>query len=295
MEINNVDYEIIKDYDKAVEISSYEEKQLEEIIKWKKQKPGVLNKTIGLVTKPLAWASSKFIPNIAFEGILNFSSTLALKFIDREHIKKKAAVKDIGELRYKSLELSDNLANKVHNWSIKAAILEGGSTGILGVAGMAVDIPSIITLSINTINKIGICYGYECETERDREFCNAILVASSSNTLEEKAAALGFLKSLQITLTEKSWEAIAIKAAQKRISKETGIIAAKNLSRRLGINLTKRKALATIPVVGATVGGTINGLFLKEVGWAARRAFQERWLMDNGKIDEEEYYKSILL
>jgi hypothetical protein len=74
------------------------------------------------------------------------------------------------------------------------------------------------------------------------------------------------------------------KAARERLSKEAAIIGIRNLAKQLGINLTKRKALAAIPVIGATIGGTVNGWYLKEVGWAARRAFQERWLIDNNKI-----------
>ena len=33
------------------------------------------------------------------------------------------------------------------------------------------------------------------------------------------------------------------------------------------------------------VGGSANGWWMKEVGWAARRAFQERWLLDAGKLE----------
>jgi len=30
----------------------------------------------------------------------------------------------------------------------------------------------------------------------------------------------------------------------------------------------------------------VNAWYIREVGWAARRAFQERWLIDNEKIIE---------
>ena len=60
----------------------------------------------------------------------------------------------------------------------------------------------------------------------------------------------------------------------------------KSLAKQLGINLTKRKALQAIPAIGALVGASVNGWYIKEVGWAARRAFQERWLLENHKIIE---------
>ena len=87
-----------------------------------------------------------------------------------------------------------------------------------------------------------------------------------------------------------TWKKIAERAAQQQLSKEGAIIAVRNLAKQLGINITKRRALATIPVIGAIVGASANGWFIKDVGWAARRAFQERWLLDNRKIMPEDVY-----
>jgi len=52
------------------------------------------------------------------------------------------------------------------------------------------------------------------------------------------------------------------------------------------INLAKRKALAATPIIGAVMGCPVNVWFIKEVGWAARRSFQEKWLIENHKIIE---------
>ena len=79
---------------------------------------------------------------------------------------------------------------------------------------------------------------------------------------------------------------MAQKAASDKMSKEAAVVGVKNLAKQLGVNLTKRKALQIIPVIGAFVGGSVNGWYIKDVGWAARRAFQERWLVENGKMIE---------
>jgi len=34
-------------------------------------------------------------------------------------------------------------------------------------------------------------------------------------------------------------------------------------------------------IIGAGISGTVNGWFMKDVGWAARRIYQERWLGEN--------------
>ena len=72
-------------------------------------------------------------------------------------------------------------------------------------------------------------------------------------------------------------------AAEKRFGSEAAIIAVKNLCKQLGINFSKRKAMQVIPVVGGAIGAAVNADFIRDVGYAARRSYQERWLRDNEK------------
>lgn len=176
------------------------------------------------------------------------------------------------------------MADEVHDWAIGLAVVEGTATGAFGILGAPVDVLAIITIAMRTIHKIGVCYGYECETEADRQFVLGILAASGANSIEEKIAALTTLRALEVLIAKQTWKSMAEKAAQSQLSKEAAIIGIKNLAKQLGINITKRRALAAIPAIGALIGGSINGWYIKDVGWAARRAFQERWLRDNGKL-----------
>ncbi|MBB3263870.1 DNA-binding transcriptional regulator YhcF (GntR family) [Azospirillum sp. OGB3] len=73
-------------------------------------------------------------------------------------------------------------------------------------------------------------------------------------------------------------------AAEQTLSREAALVALRSLAKQLGINLTKRKALQAIPIIGAGVGAAVNGSYIRDVGWAARRAYQERWLADKNKI-----------
>ncbi|MCX5832758.1 MAG: EcsC family protein [Deltaproteobacteria bacterium] len=49
--------------------------------------------------------------------------------------------------------------------------------------------------------------------------------------------------------------------------------------------MTERKVLQAIPAIGAAVGGSANAWFINDVGWAARRAFQARWLIENNMTE----------
>lgn len=267
-------------------ITPYEKKQITEIRKWKAEEPSVVSKSLGVLLSPVTWLINKIIPEAAIRGALDLSSSLAEWLTDTNDIIRDAGVKSIADLRTLNLETSDNLANSVHNWAIGIGTVEGGGTGATGLPGMAVDIPAVITLALRTTYKIGICYGFEVETKQDKEFVLAVLAASGANEMQEKTMALATLRMLEVAIASQTWKKMAEVAAEKQLSREAGIIGIRNLAKQLGINLTKRKALQAIPAIGAIVGASANAWYIKEVGWAARRAFQERWLIENQKITE---------
>jgi len=265
-------------------LTPYEEEQVREIKKWKLVVPGVIDKAFGIVIEPLAWLVRKVVPQSAIQGALTLFNTCAELLADTNDIKRDGSVGDIKELRTKDFSLSDKLADEVHNWAVGIAVTEGAVAGAGGLFTAPIDIPAIITIALRTIHKIGLCYGYTCETDQDKDFILAIMAASGANTMEEKVSALTFLKSLEVILVKQTWKGMTEKAIQNQLSKEGAIIALRNLAKQLGVNITKRRALVSIPVIGALVGGSVNGWYIREVGWAARRVFQERWLMENGKL-----------
>lgn len=267
-------------------LTKYERDQIREIKRWKSEEPSVVSKAFGIILSPVTWLVSKIIPEAAIRGALDFSSSVAEWLTDTKDIVRDAGVSSVSELRNHDLEKSDNLANEVHNWAIGIASAEGGVAGTVGLPGMAVDVPAVIVLALRTIHKIGVCYGYEVNTKHDKDFVLAILAASGANEMGEKLAALATLRTVEVAIAKQTWKQLGMKAAKNQMGKEAGIIGIKSLAKQLGINLTKRKALQAIPAIGALVGASVNGWYIKEVGWAARRAFQERWLIDNEKIIE---------
>jgi uncharacterized protein (DUF697 family) len=267
-------------------LTKYESDQVAEIQKWKAEVPSVVSKALGVALTPVAWLIDKIIPEAAVRGALDFSSSAAEWLTDTKDIVRDAAVKSVVELKTHDLEKSDILANQVHNWAISIGSAEGGATGAVGLPGIAADIPAIIVLALRTIHKIGACYGFEVKTEHDKEFVYGIMATSGASDMVEKVSALSTLRAIEVAITRETWKAMAQKAATNQMSKEAGVIGIKNLAKQLGVNLTKRKALQAIPAIGALVGASVNGWYIKEVGWAARRAFQERWLLENHKIIE---------
>ncbi len=262
--------------------SEYENDQIQAIIEWRKKEPSVVSQGLGIVSTPLAFITKKLIPESAMKAVLNGANSAGEFLADESDICRDGKVTDIEELRHKNLQLSDQLADEVHNWAIAAAATEGGVAGATGVVGIAADIPAVLTLALRTIHKIGLCYGYRANTKQEKDFVLEILSAAGSNSQAEKNEALVALKAMQVVIQKQSWKAIEEKAAQA-MGKEAAVIAIKNLCKQLGINFTKRKAMQVIPIVGGAIGAAVNADFIRDVGYASRRIYQQRWLDDNGK------------
>lgn len=272
---------------KKENMTPYECNEYEQIIKWQNEEPSVAAQTINGVLKPVSWLISKIVPSKAIQGALTTFDGLAYLLTDSNDIKRDGGVDNIEELRTKDLQLSDKLANNVHNWANGIAAAEGAATGVFGLGGLIVDIPSLITMSLRVIHKIGLCYGYDCITLTDKQFIYGILSAAGSNSIKEKAVSVSTLQAINKTVAKVTWKKMAEKATENKFGIEALVLSAKQLAKQLGINLTKRKALQSIPFLGAGVGAALNVAFLNDVAWAARRSYQERWLKENGKIEDE--------
>lgn len=271
---------------RQVRLSPHESFQAEGIRKWKEEQPSTVSALFGAFTKPVVWLSGRVVPVRVMNALVEGANSLGSHLADEKDILRAGKVSSIEGLRKKSLRLCDRLADSVRVRALAAASVEGAATGAAGLPGLLADIPFLITFSFRTIHKTGLCYGYRCGGEEDRDFVLGVLSAAGANTVSEKYSALLALRSVRVMIARQTLAAMAEKAAMRSVSKEAAIVGANNLARQLGINLTRRKVLQVIPAIGAVVGGCLNGWFLKDVCQAARRAYQERWLIDNGKIEE---------
>jgi hypothetical protein len=265
-------------------LSEYEEEQIRVIDEWKTGRPSGINTALGFVMFPISVLIQSIIPQAAIRDCLRGASATAERFADESAVLRKGDVPEIEVLRRKDLRLSDQLANEIHNWAIGVASAEGAGSGMWGIYGLALDIPFIITFALRTIHKIGLCYGYRNRDEQGKRFVLALLSAASANTVSEKAEAVKLLRAIDVMIAKQTVKAVVEKAVQQQLGKEAVLLSMKNLGRQLGINITERKVLQAIPAIGAAVGGSVNAWFINDVAWAARRAFQERWLIENDRI-----------
>lgn len=265
-------------------LGEYEKEQIRAIDEWRKEKPSVISTALRFVMPPISLLIQALVPQSAIRGAISGASAAAEWLVDEADVIRKGGVAAIDELRTKDLKLSDKLANEVHNWAVCIASAEGVGTGVWGIYGLALDIPFIVALALRTIHKIGLCYGFRCKDEKGKHFVLALLSAAGANTASEKADAVKLLRAIDTMVAKQTLKTVAEKAVERQLGKEAVIISMKNLGRQLGINISERKVLQAIPAIGAVAGGSVNGWFINDVAWAARRAFQEKWLIDSNMI-----------
>ncbi|PTQ89892.1 EcsC family protein [Agitococcus lubricus] len=260
---------------------SYEQQQLQTIYRWQQQKPTVAANLLGFAVTPAAKLVGSIIPDSALQAALEMACSAGEKLANPDAILKQAHIDHIGQLFHVDLRVCDQLANTTHDYAIAMAAAEGGVTGATGLVGVALDIPTLTTLALRTIYQTALCYGFELKGEEGRAVALRVFSLASANSFKEKEAALVSLVAIKQMLHQQTWAQIQ-QAAFSSMGKEALVIALKDLAGQLGINLTKRKALNIVPIVGAAIGAAINASFLKDVGWAARHTFQEMWLLQHG-------------
>jgi len=259
--------------------NEYERAQLAAIEAWKEEEPGIISKSLGYLAPPISWAAERLIPEKAIRGAIVAVDFAAYRLARSEGIKQAAGVDAIAELRRRDLQRSDELADPIQKWAIGLATAEGTAAGLGGFLTLSADMPVIIILALRTIYEIGLCYGFEFKNKREKQFILGVLAASSANSRGDKRQVLEKLHRIKLSYSPSGDQ------PPERLDHDGSMpsFEIEYLSKAVGLNLTKRKALQMLPAVGAIVGGSVNGWYMKDVGWAARRCFQERWLEENYK------------
>lgn len=266
-----------KERESGKDESVYRENIIKEILNWREEEPGILAQAIGIAAFPVNWLVKQIIPQSAIKGALS-----AADWVSRNTTTAP------GANSFDDLKVCDDFADQVINFHIGVAIAEGGAAGFFGLPGIVMDVPAIVMLAIRLIRQVSYEYGYSDTSASEQQYILSVLAAASANTQEEKMVALATNVYIGNLIAKNAWKVLAEKAAVEPMGGAAAVIGVKNLAKQLGLNITKRSALAAIPVIGAAVGASANGWFIKDVGIAAQHIYQERWLRDrNLWIDGE--------
>ncbi len=265
----------------------YVKKALTEVNTWENEKPGFLNQVADFILWPAEKAANALIPDSvteavgkAIEGTLSVIASQTTWTFDADGIR--ASVKARARKLKKNPSVSHNLraadeeARELWNWHIGYAAAEGGVTGSFGLPGIAADIPALFAILIREIQEIGTCYGYDVTRPEECDYLLHVLRTGSTTNVKEKIGFVVSLKEFEQILIKVTWKRMSESLAAKQLSKQSLLAAIRQFAKSLGIQITKRKALQMIPVIGALIGASFNGMLANDIGRAAYMNYRQR-------------------
>lgn len=261
---------------------------------WQDAEPTAGIRGLGVVSNKLSAALTKTLKNAipvnAIETALGTASDLALRTSARQAMCEQAGVRSIEDIRNLPLEHSDALARRVKRRGMALAASSGAATGVGGAALIAADIPALLTVCLRTIHQTAMAYGYSLHGEAGRALAIGLFALATSNTAEEKQAAIGALSQTSPgaplpSLAQAAWREGVERLSERELTKQALAYSLHNLATQLGVNLAKRKAAAAVPVLGAVIGGSVNAWTVHDLARSTQYAFQAWRLGVWGGVD----------
>ena len=229
--------------------------------KWKNTPPNAIQRGTGIITKPVEFALKPFIEKISplLENTLmslNDYLAKAIQKFNKEEDKEFIDLQSVSREEFEEwLRKKDKITKQLVTSGVAALTTEGAGTGLGGFALIAVDIPASFGLILTFANLIALNYELDIYAEEIQEELIKSITVGSETTIEGKLEAMTTLKMALKCINTTTWKAMA-KAPAK--SMPGLIIAVKSFLKKMGVNLTKRKAAQLIPGLGAVAGGVIN-------------------------------------
>lgn len=269
-----------------MKITAYDQKSLKEIHQWKNPQIGWFDNALKVINEPLNAAGNAVLstPLVgeaiqkAVKGLISVCNDAAQWSVRPEAILEE--YRTDGHVHVKSLKdvsgLSLEDADKTVGWLAakykSLALAEGAGAGAAGIAGIAIDIPTLIALNLRAIGEYATYYGFDIERQEERLFAFNILALSSSPADASKNVAMAQLVKIS--------QQVAKKQTWKQLEQHAFVKIIQQIASSLGVKITKAKLAQIIPVAGAVVGGGFNAYFTSNVCEAAYYLYRERFLAE---------------
>lgn len=279
-------------------LNSSESKILNQIAKWKAQNPSFLNRATNVVSAPVSWLAEKLIPESARNNISGVTEVIIEKLqdfsqwsVNQSDILKATHEFEIDadtiiQLKKASIHDLDHVAEKFIDENTRMATLSGLSTGIVGIAGILADLPTLFAISMRSIYQIALCYGYDLDSaegngrEYEVEYMVRVFKIATASDKIQKQRALAELKDFEAGRDSEIYGELGGDFTTKQVGKNATSFISRKIIQEIVEQTLSKKAAAFIPGLGAIFSAGFNYVYLKDVGEAAYMVYRERFLLD---------------
>ena len=231
---------------------------------FRNSKPSMLGRGIERLTHPFGKAIASVVPKSVVEKVLTgLDKAVAMPALVKfDHDRS-------------DLEACHAAAMRVSRAARSISATTGAAAGLGGAISMGADIPATIAIALRVIRDTGRAYGFDGEGDAEKLF--------RLQTLELSALDDPILRDQRIAALEAGIDADGdlVNPDHEHITPIVDQMV-ERVSRAIAFRSFQSRAGMVVPVVGSVVGGIVNSSFQKDVGRAARFAFQARRLRDEG-------------
>lgn len=267
------------------EISEYDRRAIAEIHEWKTPDLSWFGQAMRVIDWPLSKASdwifeqeraAEAITN-AISGVVGLCNDAAQWSVRQEAIYDQFrdaghALETSADLASLTLEDIDRVVGFLAAKYKGIAAVEGATTGYVGLPGIVVDVPALVTLNLRAIGEYATYYGFDVAMQQERLFAMHVLgLASSPKDAAKQVAMAQLVRIARDVATRKTWAALEEHAFVQVIQQ---------IARAVGVRLTKAKLAQVVPAAGAAVGLGFNAYYTARVCDAAYYLYRERFLAE---------------
>jgi hypothetical protein len=265
----------------------YESRQVRRIQKWQRRRPGWIARTIEFLVSPIVYLFGRLIPHGTVENILHGNLSVARRWARESTTLRSLGVTHHSEMAAAELLHSDRTVRRIHNRAVWLAASAGFASGIFGIFALPVGIAAMLNIALRTIHRIGFSYGYPAEGEAEQLFVYYTLSLAGNRMPQDKAASLQAMRELRAAMAAKPPEADQPHTpVDDTLRHKAFDIAHHDFSREITRQLVEIRILTSIPGIGGLVALIVDTNYMRSVGWAARHAYQLRWLEERNRLPE---------
>jgi len=240
-------------------LSVYEFEQIHAIAAWKSELPSVVGALVGGLFGPLKPWVARAVPRSVIEQAVAELATVGAIQDGMAEVTGRAKISGVRELRFSPMKECDSLASRITMTAQRNQVVQNLLRRTAS-AGLQSSFPLPLVTALRFICRVGHCYGYALDLPADRRFVLSILDRSA--TQERPSASHVPIESAGLNSREVSVRVVPSNGA-------TTALEPKAVAR-------SRERISPDRLI-------LDHAFLNRVDVVARRAFQERWLVDNGK------------
>jgi hypothetical protein len=241
-------------------LSVYEFEQIHAIATWKSERPSLLGSVVGGLFGPLKPWVARAVRRSVIEDAVAELATVGAIDDGMAEVARRAKISDVRELRFSPMRECDSLASRVTMTAQRDQLIQAFVRQTSN-SELPWSFPLPLVMALRFICRVGHCYGYALDSATDRKFVIHVLGWSAAQEHNSASQA-------------------SVEPASDGLNDLGRVGAASSVSVAVESKAVARRSRSPLPE-----RLILDHAFLNRVDAITRRAFQERWLVDNGKAD----------